>query len=669
MKKTNFIKTLIVSTIMMGVFAMPLFAADYGWTTDGSDWFYYEANGAIATETIKSSGDDKYYLNQYGFMVRDYLLEDYNESVYYFDDTGKMVKNTWVAVDPTQVSNGMDNAPTVYLYYFGSNGKAYKSKSGVVRRSIDGKKYMFNENGQMLSGWINEQGERYSIFDSPEDDPFVGYCYYAGDETDGVLREGWSAYEDGSVADHYYKKETLWFYFKPGDNKKVCADNSSELVKRTINGHTYGFDENGVMIQGWDSDMMDNLDTTNLYFDEVGENIGRMNKKEWIFAVPSEKQNATDHDEEISQWFYANSSGDIVKDEMRKINGNFYVFNNQGIMKKGLCIIDLATRGFKDCIDLERTDGADFIVSRRYISYERYNSVSGGASSTTSYDVYDLFDNKTQRLYYFNNNEEDTTYGQRKIGNVLVAFADDDYTFTSTGLGQREGLFKKKYYQAGLQLKADKALGLGLVFLGNASESEASGVSYEPQYNYEGLTPPVYAHRDKYHEKVNAGVSDYVYTDYVVDFDYTVCNTIKAWPVFAVVDAVGNKINKSYITKKDKSGHYWLIGANGSFIKAFNVPIKYNKALNRWEYKSEKTQPNGRAKTDWIPFMDYVGTTTAEQEKAIDVYGKTCWASRDIGVDPVSNLSEYNKRTAYEVPLDDVYATNFRFVEHAGSDK
>ena len=56
--------------------------------------------------------------------------------------------------------------------------------------------------------------EQFNEIDNNESDPFSGFCYYAGDETDGVLREGWTAYEEGSTDDRYYKKQTLWFYFK-----------------------------------------------------------------------------------------------------------------------------------------------------------------------------------------------------------------------------------------------------------------------------------------------------------------------------------------------------------------------------------------------------------------------------------------------------------------------
>lgn len=625
MKKSNLIKIICLFAILSCLFGMQSFAK--GWINDGGDnWQYLELDGTPAREVIKSSGEDKYYLDENGYMVRDYLLEDYNENVYYFDDSGKMVKNTWVAVDPSQVYNAMDNPPTVYLYYFGTTGKAYKALSGVARRGIDGKKYLFNENGQMLSGWINEAGERYDENDSDQD-PFIGFCYFAGDETDGVLREGWSSYEEGSVDDRYYLTTSIWFYFNPSNNKKIAAENGNLEQKKIINGHTYSFDENGVMIQGWDSDTLDpnnedsSIDTKKYYFEE-GDELGRMSKKEWVFAVPSGKQNYEDHDAEVQRWFYALGGGDVLKNEMRKINSNYYIFDKGGIMKTGLCIIEKGTRAYVDCIDAERTEGRDFIISRHYISKD----------ASSSAEEFKIFDSETQSIYYFSEDENDeSTFGKRKIGDVTVAFGDDDYTFTSYGAGEYEGYKKKKYYQAGIKLKADKSLGLGMVFLGYASNSEAASVDFVPEYNKSTHT---FAMEDKNHENIKS--------DYMVLRDIQDWIDNQAYPVFAVVDANGNAVNKVNVAKKDKSNRYWAIGTNGTLINIYEVPIRFNKSASGgvWQFRSEKQGTNGKTRTTWIDFDDPNG----------DVYGRHCSTNK---------LSP----GAYAVAYDESFALNFRFAD------
>ena len=616
MRKTVF-KTIILLCAMVILNAIATFSA--GWVNDGGDnWMYVDADGIYLTSTIRSSGNDKYYLDEYGNMVRDYLLEDYNDSIYYFDDSGKMVTNTWVAVDPSQIYNPMDNPPTVYLYYFGSNGKAYKSRGGVVRKTIDGKKYLFNENGQMLSGWINEQGDRFDEYNS-EDDPFVGFCYYAGDETDGVLREGWTAYEEGSVEDRYYLKQELWFYFLPSTNKKVQSNKDDALFKKIINGKTYAFDDNGVMAMGWDSDLTDpdNNDpiiTTKKYYMEEGDDVGRLAKKEWVFAVPSMKQNLDDHDQEIERWFYSVSGGDVVKGEMRKINNGYYVFNAQGIMQTGICVIDKATKRFVDCIDAEKTDGRDFIISRFYISKERESAAS----------EFQMFNSDTQLLYYFSEDPEiASAYGKRDTGERTVAFGDDDYLFTSQSTGEYEGFKKKYYYQAGIKLKPDPALGIGLVFLGYSNSVYGDTVDYAPVYNN---STHAWAKADKNHNDI--------LTDYVVTKQYA-----GKFPVFAAVGPSGSKISKGNSVKKDKSGNYWLIGQNGYVINIFEVPIRRHRLDDGtigWQFKSEKLEPGGtKVKSQWINF----GTA--------DEYGKTCNMDRTIA-------------GRYALKLDETYCVNFR---------
>ena len=628
MSKKLTIKLLFLTAVMALSFVMNVFAA--GWVDDGGGhWRYVDTDNTYVTDTIKMSGNNKYYLDVNGYMVRDYLLEDYNEAIYYFDEDGKMVSNTWVAVDQTQVYNQMDNPPSIYLYYFGNNGKAYKSKNGVSKRVIDGKKYLFNENGQMLSGWINEQGERFNELDDTEADPFVGYCYYAGDETDGVLREGWAAWEEGSTDDKYYKKEAIWFYFKTNDNKKVQSTIDGVLAKKTINGRTYSFDFNGVMTEGWDAEALDpnNQDvsvTANNYYTEEGEDRGYLSKKTWIYAVPSQKQDLDDHDAEVKRWFYANGGGTIVKGTMKKINSNFYTFDKNGIMKSGLCVISKGSKTFVDTIDAEKTDGKDFIISRYYIS--------GDSSSGAS--VFQRFDDSTQSIFYFEMDEENTAdFGKRKFLNSVVPFGDDDYYFSSKSTGEYEGYKDKKYYQNGILLKADQGLGYGLVFVGYSDNDNATTVDYEPKYNNSDHT---FAQYDNNHD-------DNMKSDYIVLRNEEASSQGK-YPVFCAVDVSGKKITKSNVAKKDKTGNYWLIGPNATVVGIYEVPIKYNKGEGKWYFQSEAYSNNGTStKKKWLPFGGGTDGT--------DVYGKTCYLDRD-------------DQGAYALNMNDAYALNFRYADN-----
>ena len=626
--KNRVLKTVFIILALSFLISASCFAA--GWVSDGGgNWMYVDSDGIYARDVIKSSGNKKYYLDIDGNMVRDYLLEDYNEAVYYFDDSGKMVTDTWVAVEPTQVYNQMDNPPTIYLYYFGSNGKGYKAKDGVLRKTIDGKKYLFNENGQMLFGWINENGERYNEYED-DTDPFNGYCYYAGDETDGVLREGWVPYEEGSIEDRYYLKQTLWFYFKTSDNKKVQSDDASTFKKKTINGKTYAFDDQGVMAMGWDSDVLDpdNNDATIIsknYFYEEGSDVGKLAKREWYYVVPSQKQNLDDHDQEIQRWFYSLGGGNIVKGEVKRINSAHYAFDSNGIMKTGLIIVEKNTKKYIDSIDAERTDGRDFIISRHYISADNLRNNAG--ESAVSSTEFNIFKDDTQAIYYFNQDETDTAnYGKRQVTDGTVAFGDDDYTFISKNNGEYEGLKKKRYYQAGIRLKTDSALGLGIVLIGFSNREEGCTVDISPVY-YNSTHP--FAQPDKNHSDI--------LTDYVVIRDTkTLWDNYNVTPVYAVISSSGNRVEKSNTVKKDSSKRYWAIGDNATLMNIYEVPVRYNRKTG-WEFQSEFPIKD-KVQKAWMPF----GT--------VDEYGRTCKASK---VDPGE----------YGIYIDETYCTNFRFAD------
>ena len=143
MKFEKIFKISIFSAIMLLLFSF--YTNAKGWIEQGGDWYYQNSDGEFVTETIKISEEKKYYLGEDGRMVRDYLLVDYNDATYYFNDDGEMVVNTWVAVDPQQVTVDISSSAglTVYLFYFGGNGKAFRAKENIVRKTIDGKKYLF----------------------------------------------------------------------------------------------------------------------------------------------------------------------------------------------------------------------------------------------------------------------------------------------------------------------------------------------------------------------------------------------------------------------------------------------------------------------------------------------------------------------------------------------
>ena len=118
-----------------------------------------------------------------------------------------MVTNRWVAVDNEDA--GDEDEPDQYWYYFQSNGKAYKgsdNNSTTKFKTINGKKYAFDEEGKMLYGWVQD-GERQT-----GDDDWTDAEYYLGDENDGAMSTGWR-FIKMCIRDRFYCAQVIFLPF------------------------------------------------------------------------------------------------------------------------------------------------------------------------------------------------------------------------------------------------------------------------------------------------------------------------------------------------------------------------------------------------------------------------------------------------------------------------
>ena len=119
-------------------------------------------------------------------MATDRLIED-GDNYYYVDTNGVMVTNQWVAIENEDA--GEDDEPDHYWYYFQANGRAMTNgnNSRVALKTINGKRYAFDDEGRMLYGWVSEDdAER---LDNTDGDAFLDGDYYFGDSDDGLQRK------------------------------------------------------------------------------------------------------------------------------------------------------------------------------------------------------------------------------------------------------------------------------------------------------------------------------------------------------------------------------------------------------------------------------------------------------------------------------------------------
>ena len=259
-KQTKLVAVLSTAALLAIGASMTSFAAT-GWAEEDGTWVYYNRDGERATDSWKKSGNNWYYLDSDGEMAIDQLIED-GDNYYYVDINGVMASNQWVAIENEDA--GDDNEPEHYWYYFQANGKALTNgdNSNIALKTINGKKYAFDEEGKMLYGWVAE--DNAERIDNTDGDGFKEGDYYFGGEDDGAMTTGWlqmditydEATNDYEIAPVFNEDEdqSRWFYFQ-SNGKKVKAKDGDVQKSKTINGKKYEFDQYGAMTAEWSLDV------------------------------------------------------------------------------------------------------------------------------------------------------------------------------------------------------------------------------------------------------------------------------------------------------------------------------------------------------------------------------------------------------------------------------
>ena len=439
--------------------AMTSFAAQ-GWVEEDGTWYYYDKDGSRVEDEWKKSGDNWFWLDseEGGAMATDKLIED-DDKTYYVDANGVMVTNTWVKV--VNEDQDDDDDPAEYRYYYMQNsGKAYKAgDSGKTKfKTIDGKKYAFDEDGKMLYGWVNEDDSTLASDDSD----WETATYYMGSWEDGSLKTGWqkiTVYDQDEDDDYDY-----WFNFKSNGKKRFNESDSKDIFEKKINGKHYAFDNRGVMTYEWTLTTTSDAATISnwLYFNSPED--GARATKGWFKVVAPDKdgddntfkdysnlENPTfakgDAEDENERWYYANSDGELYVGQIKKIKGKYYGFapegNKAGSMLTGLCALRVDNSGNITKLWARDMDSDD---------------LDDAMNGEGDFDGFGSDTNDT--LYYFGNNEDSD--GALKTGSVSVNLDGDNYQFQFSKTGGAEGkgrglngIDDSKYiYKFGMKLKA-----------------------------------------------------------------------------------------------------------------------------------------------------------------------------------------------------------------------
>ena len=279
------------------------------WQKSGNNWFYLNGDGEMATDELIDDGNNYYYVDSNGVMVANSWVAVENENAgeedepdaywYYFQANGKAYKSTgaaswktingkqyafdsegkmlygWVSkADATRITGDLawqtgdyfcgdendgarasgwakiavvddDGEDQNYWFYFNpSNGTKTVDNN---KKSINGKKYSFDDYGVMNSEWTYVDASAATAAVS-------AYSYYNGADEGWRLQKGWVKAVPAEDVDPEGNdnEDTHWYY----------ADGSGNIYNsaiKTINSKKYAFNQKGEMLSGlWALNMSGN---------------------------------------------------------------------------------------------------------------------------------------------------------------------------------------------------------------------------------------------------------------------------------------------------------------------------------------------------------------------------------------------------------------------------
>lgn len=445
MRKRNLAKSLGVFAMLLLFLGMsPLTAKAEGWDNSSGSWRYLDKAGSAVSDTWRMSGDAWYYLGSDGTMLTDQIF-DTDKGTYYVDSSGRMAASQWKEVASDNEEKGSS------WYYFGEDGRAYKGKEDrVYTREIDGKRYLFDDNGVMITGYVGSDG---NVVDADTEYPFRDATYYFG--PDGAMYAAqWVQYESVGEANlyselaqrNYREYEQMWLYFDE-NGKKMYAKPGDNSKQKEINGQKYLFDENGVMIPQLSVATRNATPSNSKAEIKYGsqDNDGHLPSDYWTFTVPNQGMSEEDYDTGEYSWFRTKSDGAVIKDKIATVLGRKYSFDKIGRMQTGFVIM-MENNRFGIKFDVDEWTKDDWLMD---VDKSPIPAIDRGT------------------LYLFGTDELND--GSMITGEVKVNIRGEEVVFgfkengKAIGNGGKLTRYKDKFYFNGLRLDADGSLGYGIV--------------------------------------------------------------------------------------------------------------------------------------------------------------------------------------------------------------
>ena len=267
-----------------------------GWQTIDGESYFFDGKGHLQSEKWLLSDGYWYYLKPDGKMAKSGWFK-LNQSWYYLNSSGSRENNKLSEI----------------------NGKTYLfDEDGIMQigwAKIGNKWHFFDESGGEKTGWLKDKGFWYYI--NPENKEMVtgtnmvnNVTYYFNSK--GEMQIGWK-WHDGVY--HYYEasgalktgwllENSKWYYLSPKEGEMATGT-------REVNGRIYYFDTTGEMQIGWKWH-----DGAYHYYQASGAML-----KGWY--------------KEAGKWYFLHPTTGSMLTGIQEISGDNYYFNNSGAMQVG----------------------------------------------------------------------------------------------------------------------------------------------------------------------------------------------------------------------------------------------------------------------------------------------------------------------------------------------